>query len=58
MKHMENVVGMNHGFFELVVILFTLNTRCDYVISYFNYRLIEIDCKQIYIEKSRYRIAY
>ena len=49
MKHMQNVVGMNHGFFELVVILFTLNTRCDYVISYFNYRLIEIDCKQIYI---------
>ena len=31
-KHVRNVVGIKHGFFELVAILFTLSTRCDYMI--------------------------
>ena len=34
-KHFRNVARIKHGFVELVVILFTLNTRCDYVIPYF-----------------------
>ena len=31
-KHIRNVARIKHGFVELVVILFTLNTRRDYVI--------------------------
>ena len=34
-KHFRNVDRIKHGFVELVVILFTLNTRCDYMIPYF-----------------------
>ena len=42
-KHVRNVVTIKYGFVELVVILFTLNTRCDYVIpSDFNYELKSI----------------
>ena len=33
-KHFRNVARIKHGFVELVVILFTLNTRCDHVIPY------------------------
>ena len=33
-KHVRNIARIKHGFVELVVILFTLNTRCDYVIPY------------------------
>ena len=36
-KHVRNVARMKHGFVELFVILFALNTRCDYVIPYFTY---------------------
>ena len=32
-KHIRNVARIKHGFVELVVILFTLNTRRDYVIT-------------------------
>ena len=32
MKHVRKVARIKYGFVELVVILFTLNTRCDYVI--------------------------
>ena len=34
-KRVQNVARIKRGFVELVVILFTLNTRCDYVIPYF-----------------------
>ena len=33
-KHVPNVARINHGFVELIVILFTLDARCDYVIPY------------------------
>ena len=33
-KHVQNVARIKHGFVELVVILFTLNTRRDHVIPY------------------------
>ena len=33
----ETSLEKNHGFVELVVIVFTLNTRYDYVILYFTY---------------------
>ena len=36
-KDVRNVARTKHGFVELVVTLFTLNTRCDYVIPYFTY---------------------
>ena len=32
-KHVRNVTRIKCGFVELDVILFTFNTRCDYVIS-------------------------
>ena len=35
-KHVRNVARLKHGFVKLVVILFSLNTRCDYVIPYNN----------------------
>ena len=35
-KHVRNVARIKHGFVKLVVILFSLNTRCDYVIPYNN----------------------
>ena len=31
-KHVRSVARIKHGFVKLVVILFNLNTRCDYVI--------------------------
>ena len=34
-KHVRNIPRINHGYVELVVIVFTLNTRYDYVILYF-----------------------
>ena len=33
-KHVRNVSRIKHGFVKLVMILFTLNARCDYVIPY------------------------
>ena len=33
-KHVQNVARIKRGFVELVLILFTLNTGCDYVIPY------------------------
>ena len=35
-KHVRSVARIKHGFVKLVVILFSLNTRCDYVIPYNN----------------------
>ena len=35
-KHVRSVARIKHGFVKLVVILFNLNTRCDYVIPYNN----------------------
>ena len=34
-KHVRNIPRISHGYVELVVIVFTLNTRYDYVILYF-----------------------
>ena len=34
MKHVRIVARIKYGFVELVVILFTFNTRCDYVIPF------------------------
>ena len=33
-KHVRDVARIKHGFVELVVIPFTLNRRCNYVIPY------------------------
>ena len=34
-KHVRKVARIKHGFVELFVIVFALNTRYDYVIRYF-----------------------
>ena len=34
-KHPRNAARIKYGFVELVAILFTFNTRCDYVLSIF-----------------------
>ena len=36
-KLVRNIPRISHGYVELVVIVFTLNTRYDYVILYFTY---------------------
>ena len=39
-KHVRNVAIITYGFAELVGILFTFNTRCDYVIQSFLFMTI------------------